>query len=184
MRKNEVVNTVMMALCELGVGILLLVDPIGLTRWIFIALGIVLVVMGALETITYFRTEPGMAFGKYLATGMAEIAAGWFCMFQYGWFIVTFPLLTILYGILILLTGFFKVQWTVDMIRLKQEKWYLAAASALLSLAFAWVILSNPFASTAALWMFVAISLIVEAFVDVFVLLFRKKLPEQRGPAV
>lgn len=43
-------------------------------------------------------------------------------MFQYNWFIATFPLLTILYGILILLTGFFKVQWAMDMIRMKQGK--------------------------------------------------------------
>ncbi len=176
MNKNEVINNVIMALCELGVGILLLVNPIGFTAWIFAALGIVLMVMGAIEIVSYIRTEPAKVFGRQnLAIGLAEIAAGLFCIFRYNWFIVTFPLLTILYGVIILLTGFVKIQWAVDMLRLKQKKWYLAAISAVLSVAFAWVILGNPFTSTAVLWTFVAVSLIVEAVVDVIALIFRRK---------
>lgn len=175
MNKNEMITTIIMALCELAVGVLLLINPIGFTAGIFIVLGIVLLAMGLLEIISYFRTEPASAFLRQsLAIGLAEIAAGLFCIFGYDWFIVTFPLLTILYGIIILLTGFVKLQWAVDMIRMKQKNWYFAAISALLSIVFAWVILGNPFASTAALWMFVAISLIVEAVVDVVILIFRK----------
>lgn len=176
MNKSEAINNVIMALCELGVGILLLVDPIGFTVWIFIVLGIVLLVMGLMEIVSYFRTEPVSAFLRQnLAIGLAEAAAGLFCIFQYDWFIVTFPLLTILYGVIILMTGFVKIQWTVDMLRMKQKKWYFAAISAVLSIIFAWVILGNPFASTAALWTFVAVSLIVEAVVDVVALIFRKR---------
>lgn len=176
MNKYEVMNHVVMALCELGIGILLLVDPIGFTVWIFLSLGIGLLVLGIMEIVTYFRTEAVSLFQRQdLAIGLAEIAAGLFCIFRYNWFIVTFPLLTILYGVLILLTGFIKIQWTVDMIRMKQKKWYLAAVSAVLSVIFAWVILDNPFTSTAVLWTFVAVSLIVEAVVDVVALIFRKR---------
>lgn len=176
MNKNEVISSVIMALCELGIGILLLVDPVGFTTWIFISLGIVLLALGCLGIVSYFRTEPVSAFWRQsLAVGLAEIAAGLFCIFRYNWFIATFPLLTILYGILILMTGFVKIQWTVDMIRLKQSKWYFAGISAVLSVAFAGVILSNPFASTTVLWTFAAVSLIVQAVVDVVALIFRKR---------
>lgn len=176
MNRNEVINNVIMALCELGAGILLLINPIGFASWIFIALGVVLLVIGLMEIVAYFQTEPVRAFLRQkLAIGLAEAALGLFCIFRYNWFIVTFPLLTILYGVIILLMGFFKIQWTVDMIRMKQKKWYLAAISAVLSVVFAWVILSNPFVSTATLWTFVAISLIVEAIIDVVTLIFRKK---------
>lgn len=176
MNKNEVINNVVMALCELGIGILLLVDPVGFTVWIFISLGIALIVMGLMEIVSYFRSESVSVFKRQeLAIGLAEIAAGCFCIFQYDWFIVTFPLLTILYGVLILLTGFVKIQWTVDMLRLKEKKWYLAGISAVLSLVFAGVILANPFTSTAVLWTFAAVSLIVEAVVDVVALIFRKR---------
>jgi len=46
----------------LGVGILLLVNPIGFTVWIFIVLGIVLLVVGLMEIVSYFRTELVSAF--------------------------------------------------------------------------------------------------------------------------
>lgn len=58
MNKNEVIKNAVMALCELGIGILLLVDPVGFTVWIFITLGIVLMAMGLIEIVSYFRSEP------------------------------------------------------------------------------------------------------------------------------
>lgn len=176
MNRNEIINNIIMALCELGIGILLLVDPVGFAVWIFILLGIVLLIMGCMEAVAYFCSEPMIVLKRHnLAVGLVEISAGLFCIFQYNWFIATFPLLTILYGIMILFTGFVKIQWTVDMIRLNEKKWYFVAVSAVLSLVFAWVILANPFTSTAVLWTFVAVSLIVEAVADVVGLIFRKR---------
>lgn len=170
------ISSIIMALCELVLGVLLLINPICFTSLVFIILGIVLAVTGIIEIIAYFRTEPaGAILRQNLAVGLAEITAGLFCIFRYEWLIAAFPLLTILYGILILMTSFAKIQWTADMIRLKQSQWYLAAISALLSAVFALIILSDPFSSTAALWIFVAVSLIVEAAADVAVLFFRKR---------
>lgn len=176
MNKSNMITGLIMALCELAVGILLLVNPIGFTSLIFIVLGIILLAAGTLEIISYFREEPAIALTRQgLAKGLAEIAAGLFCAFQSNWFIATFPLLTILYGVVILMTGFSKVQRAADMFRMKLKKWYLAAISAALSLVFAGIVLSNPFASTEALWIFVAVSLIVDAIVDAVVLVFRRK---------
>lgn len=176
MKKNEVFISIIMALCELILGVLLLINPIGFTSLVFIILGIVLAIMGITEIIVYFRTEPVYAILRQnLAVGLAETVAGLFCIFQYKWLIAAFPLLTMLYGVLILATGFAKIQWTADMLRLKQKYWYLAALNALLSTVFALTILSNPFSSIAVLWIFVAVSLIVEAVADVAVLFFRKR---------
>ena len=79
-----------------------------------------------------------------------------------------------LYGVGILLTGIAKIQWTVDMARLKMSKWFLAAIGAALSILFAAVILMNPFQSTTFLWTFVAVSLIVEAALDAIALLLSR----------
>ena len=57
------------------------------------------------------------------------------------WFIVTFPVLTILYGITVLVTGFYKVQMTVDTLRMKRVRWGWMAVGAALSLALAAIIL-------------------------------------------
>ena len=52
------------------------------------------------------------------------------------------------------------------MIRLKMKKWGLAAVSSVVTVLCALVILANPFASTAVLWMFIGVALIVEAVAD------------------
>ena len=91
------------------------------------------------------------------------------------WFIAAFPLLTVLYGIGTLVTGIAKVQWMTNRIRLKAKRWFLMGLSAALTIVCAVIILYNPFSSTAVLWTFIAITLIVEAVVDVIATIFAKE---------
>ena len=100
---------------------------------------------------------------------------GLFCALKSEWFIATFPLLTVIYGVVTLMTGLSKVQWAIDMLRQKQKYWFVALIGALLTLVFAVLILCNPFSSTAILWTFIAISLIVEAVMDILAFVFGKK---------
>ena len=64
---------------------------------------------------------------------------------------------------------------TADLIRLKKDKWYIAAISAGVSIICAAVVLGNPFTSTAALWMFTGITLIVEAVIDLVTLIVNRQ---------
>ena len=156
-----------MSLVELIIGILLLVNPIGFTSGIIIAFGIVLMIMGISTTIKYFRTEPEeAAVSQILVKGLIMLLAGAFCAFNSHWFIATFPVLTLVYGVVILITGITKVQWTIDIIRMKRSKWFWAAISAAISIVCGVVIITSPFSTTAVLWMFIGISLIVEAVLD------------------
>lgn len=91
------------------------------------------------------------------------------------WFITTFPIFTVFYGVIILVSGISKVQWSVDMFRKKQKYWYVAMMGAVLSLLFAVLILTDPFTSTAVLWTFIAVSLIIEAVVDVLTFIFSRR---------
>lgn len=169
---NPVFGKVLLCICEVLVGILLLINPIGFTTAIIKIVGVLLMLIGALEIYRYFRLSPEIAFKEQgLAKGLCVVLGGLFCLFRSKWFIITFPLMTILYGIVILITGIVRIQWTVDMLRMKTEHWYLAAIGAVLSLIFAGVILANPFGTTTFLWTFVAISLIVDAVADLVVLI-------------
>ncbi|RKI27308.1 hypothetical protein D7V82_09570 [bacterium 1xD8-6] len=165
------IGGIVMCLFEIMAGILLLVNPVIFTSGIIVALGIVLLVIGLLGVISYFRMEPAEAAMKQtLAKGLAVSAAGLFCIVQYQWFVESFSILAILYGVIILTMGFSKIQWAVDMLRMEREKWFLAAIGALLSVVAAVVILMNPFSSTKILWMFVGVSLILQAAVDIMAL--------------
>lgn len=156
-----------MSLVELIIGILLLINPVGFTTGIIVAVGIALMLVGVGTTIRYFSIDATEAsVRQLLAKGLLLLLAGAACTFCSYWFLVTFPILTLIYGVVILVAGITKLQWMVDMIRMKRRRWFFAAISAGTSILCGIAIVSNPFASTAAVWMFIGISLIVEAIFD------------------
>lgn len=158
---------VAMSLAELIIGILLLVNPIGFTSGIIVTFGVVMMIWGICSVIKYFSTKPEEAVvDRSLEKGLAELLAGAFCALHSHWFIATFPVLTLVYGVVILLAGLKKLQWMVDYLRLKRSRWFLVGISAVISITCGFVIISNPFSTTAVLWMFIGISLIVEAVFD------------------
>lgn len=168
-------SKLIMALCELVMGIVLLINPVGFTTAIITILGVLLLFAGLISVLRYFKTAPEVAAqSEVLTQGLLEIIAGLFCIFKSNWFMVTFPLLTVLYGVITLVAGISKIQWTVDLVRTKAEKWFWAAISAAVTLVCSAVILVNPFSTTAILWTFIAVTLIVEAVFDVIVAVFAK----------
>lgn len=176
MKTSSKVSSIILSVCEAIIGILLLINPVGFTTGIIIFLGIVLLIMGIANIVQYFRTAPEAAAGEQgLTLGCIKTLGGLFCILRSGWFIATFTILTILYGIGTLIAGIAKIQWTVDKIRLKMKKWFWTVIGATLTIVCAVIILCNPFSSTAALWMFIAITLIVEAVVDIVAAIFVKE---------
>jgi len=79
------------------------------------------------------------------------------------------------YGVGVLSAGLAKVQFTFDMIRQKNKKWFFALIGAAISIVCAIIILNNPFATTAVLWIFTGISLIVEAVFDAVTLIVSRE---------
>lgn len=174
-------GSVAMSLAEIIIGILLLVNPVAFTSGIIVAFGIVLMITGIGTTIKYFRTEPEeAAVSQILVKGLIELLAGAFCAFNSHWFIATFPVLTLVYGVVILVAGITKLQWTVDIIRMKRSKWFCMAISAAISILCGVTVITNPFSTTAVLWMFIGISLIVDAVFDMIGGVFGNR--EKREP--
>ena len=168
--KKVSLNTgnLMTCVLELLVGILLLIDPVGFTSAIIVIFGILLTVAGIFSIVKYFRTDAETASQEHgLDKGLVCALFGLFCVFKSNWFLGAFPLLTVLYGILMLACGVCKIQWTVDMLRMKQKYWYIGAISAALTIIFAVLVLINPFSAVASLWTFVGVTMIIEAVLDI-----------------
>lgn len=171
-----------MFLLEILVGVLLLINPVGFTSGIIMGAGLVLLLVGIVCIIKYFRAEPQEAAkSQNLMKGLIALLAGSFCALRSEWFVVTFPVITLIYGVVILITGLGKIQWTVDILRQKKPRWFLCALSALVSTACGLVIIAAPFTTTAVLWMFTGIGLIVDACFDIVALIFtnRKATPDE-----
>ena len=171
-----------MFLLEILVGVLLLINPVGFTSGIIMGAGLVLLLVGIVCIIKYFRAEPQEAAkSQNLMKGLIALLAGSFCALRSEWFVVTFPVITLIYGVVILITGLGKIQWTVDILRQKKPRWFLCALSALVSTACGLVIIAAPFTTTAVRWMFTGIGLIVDACFDIVALIFtnRKAIPDE-----
>lgn len=161
---------------EALVGVLLLIDPTGFTKIIIMAAGILLTITGILQIISYFKSAPTVgAIGMGLSRGLLETVGGCFCIFDADWFVGTFPILAILYGLAILVVGIVKVETTVDLIRLKNHYWFVSFISAIVTIACAIVIIANPFSAVAAIWLFIGVTLIIEALIDIASLIFSTK---------
>lgn len=172
-------NGILLCLCETLIGILLIINPVIFTSGIVIACGIVLIIVGLISIIKYFCMNTQEAvLSQNLLKGLVLLLVGTLCVLNYKWFFATFSLLTIIYGAMILLAGLGKIQWTVNMIRLKREKWFLMGISAIISIVCAIVIIFNPFATITILWQFTGISLIVEAIFDVVSLILNRQKKE------
>lgn len=171
-RVGTTAGRIVVCLLELAVGILLLVDPMGFTSGIIIAVGIALLLNGVVCIVRYFQTPPEQAATQtMLAQGLLSVTVGLFCVTKSEWFLVTFQMLTILYAVAVLVTGFYKVQTAVDLLRRNVKDWQWTAISAVLSLVLALVILWNPFTSSVVLWQFIAVYLIAEAVFDMVTLI-------------
>ncbi len=161
---------------EIAIGALLLINPVGFTSVVFMVLGGLLSIWGAARIVSYFRMTPEEGYRSgALANGLLLLLAGLFCIFRWEWLAVTFPILTTLYGVITLVNGVNKVQWCVDLLRLKRPYWLVSLAGAGLTLAFGLMILLYPFSSTAALWTFIAVTLLVEAIADAATMVFETR---------
>lgn len=172
--KTSKARSILLSVCELIVGILLLIDPIGFTGTIIVFLGIALSILGIVNIVQYFRDPPAQAILKQsLAHGCLELAAGIFFVVK-STYIASLSLLTVLYGVGILILGITKVQWTVDQIRLKTDRWFLTAISAALTILCAVIILCNP----TVVWTLIAVFLILEAVMDIVAAILTRKRAE------
>jgi len=184
MKKQTGTAELLLCLGEILVGILLLVNPVGFTSGIITAGGIVLAAVGFYNIIWYFKTPAEEAArGSRLAMGLGVMAVGLFCVFGTRKITAAFSLLTMLYGIAVLAAGLGKVQVTMDLLRCKKPRWYLAAAAAAVTLICGAVVLLNPFNATQVLWQFIGISLLAEAVLDLVSIIACGRLRSDAPPA-
>ena len=162
------IKEIIFCISELVIGILLLINPVSFTSGIIVLLGVSMLATGILFGYKYFRMDAEEAKkGNMLTFAILLVMMGAFCILRSDWFIATFPILTVIYGIMMLVAGVSKIQTMVDMLRLHNNKWFWAGINAVVSIICAVVILWSPFTSTAVLWIFAGVSLIVEAVLDI-----------------
>ncbi len=173
---QKYLSGMVLSLFEIFVGILLLIDPFAFTSGIIMVLGAILMFVGLICVFKYFREDAEKAsLEQNLFKALIALTLGGFCVLGNGFIVEISALLTFVYGAVILITGFSKIQKTIDLLRLKKTKWGFTAISAAVTVICAALILFNPFGATEWIWRFIGISLIVEALIDALAVLLGGK---------
>lgn len=166
-RLQRNIHKIILCLAQIVIAVLLLINPDAFTAGIIVAISIFGVAQGIVHIIRYLRMAPiEAARQQLLSKGLGLIIVGLFAMFRSSWFIGIFPLLAVLYGVVILAVAVMRVQWSVDMMRIGNPAWKFMGAGALISLAMGVVIVLHPFATVSVLWSFVAVTLLISAVMD------------------
>lgn len=184
---TENLQKIILSVIQLVVAILLLIDAEGFTTVIMMAAGVLIIVLGGLAVLRYVKLTPVAAAQQHLlARGLTAILLGATVLIQHSSLVALFPLLAVLYGAMLLITGVIRVQWTVDMLRMKRSHWGVMAVSAVITTGLALVILFHPQFVMPVMWVFVAVSMIIGAVMDAAVVvleLFKGKSAKQAEAA-
>ena len=163
----------LMVLLLITFGVLLLVNPDLFSMWIVRIIGCLLIVLSGVEFYRYFKAKPEEASNStdfFLAA--VFLAVGIFCICAANWLLRAFPIFAVIFGILQILVGFYKLQKTVDDLRMKRPFWYLKAIGAAISLAFGFIIAVYSEMTFMGVWIFTAIALIFEGIFDAFAMIY------------
>ncbi len=166
---------IIIAICEIIVGILLLTDPQALAAGIAVCIGLGILLYGFKNIVLYFTTEPKTSFAeRKMKWGIIQVIIGIICVINTGWLMGAFSALTFIYGIIILIVGIGKAQTAVSYAEYGIKKWIWTALAAALTIICALIIIFNPFGSTIIIWTFIGASLIVQAILDLIGVAFLK----------
>jgi len=142
---SKYVNTLALGIIELVIGIFLLITPPGLAVAILIATGVLLLADGLIRCIMYFREPVADAKKSHkLMSGLFILTCGVFFLFNSSFVVGIFPALAAMYGILVMMSVFLKIEMLVTLVREKQYTWYIMTCSLLFSFLAMMILFGSP----------------------------------------
>ena len=167
-------------LCVLGV--VLFVWPGVSVAVIGELLGIGMIVFGAVKVAGYLSRDLfRLAFQYDLAFGVLLIALGIVTLTHPG---ETIGFLCVVYGILVLSDGLFKVQIAIDSKRFGLSTWWLILALAVITVVVGIVLVARPSDSSRVLIVLMGVSMLCEGLLDLGTVITAVKIIKHQQPDV
>ena len=166
--------------CVLGVVLLVMSERC--VPWIGRALGIGMVVCGAIKLGGYFSKDLfRLAFQYDLAFGILLIAVGIITLCHPG---EAMSFLCVIFGIPVLADGLFKIQIAVDARRFGIPQWWLVLALAVLTGVIGLLLVLRPTEGAQVLVMLMGVSLLLDGALNLSVALCAVKVVRHQQPDV
>lgn len=146
--------------CMSALGLVLTICPGLASSVVFNAIGIVGIIIGAIHLVRYFMLDPKASLkSNGMVAGLMWLVGGILIMALKGFLLSLLPMF---FGLVLLVGGIIKLQYTLNFKRMGVTRWYLELAATILSIAFGAIILINPFNTALLLMRIVGIALLIE----------------------
>ncbi|MBC8535565.1 HdeD family acid-resistance protein [Feifania hominis] len=147
-------------------GLVLIIFPSGSVKFVCIALGVGLVVSGAVDIIGYFSNADRTFFQSALFTGILYLGLGIWMLVNPGFFLSLFQ---IVLGVFIVIHGAADCQQAFSLKRVGYDSWQPALVIGVLTIGLGAFIVLNPFGATVAMTVFFGVVLLFDGVSDLWI---------------
>ncbi len=150
-------------------GLLLIVFPQTSVNIICYIVGIALCILGIMSIVGYFREMTDIFGSLGLAQGIALIAAGLIVVIRP---LVISGMITLVFGIIMVLDGILKLQYAFDLFRIRAKYWWVVLVASAVMITVGAIVVFNPFGSESVLVVFTGVFLILDSLSDVATVMY------------
>lgn len=166
MKRNYFVNAVIMVL----LGLVLVIWPHILGVMLCYLLGGALVVMGIFQLIGFLRGERLGFYNKFnMLMGIVLVLLGiWICTQPH----IVLSIIPVVVGIIVLFHGLMDIQYTFDIKKTGNSKWWIALIAAIITIVVGLMLVFNPFTAYEITMVLLGIAMLYDGGSDLVLLAF------------
>lgn len=163
-------NYFITAIITVVLGIVLIIWPDELGVMLCYLVGGALIVMGVFQLIDFLRGERLGFFRKFnMLMGIVLVLLGiWICTQPR----IVLSIVPVVVGILVLVHGLMDIQYTLDIKKTGNSKWWIALIAAILTFAAGLLLVLNPFTVYEITMVLVGVAMLYDGGSDLAILLF------------
>jgi len=157
-------------------GLVLIICPGLASSVVFNVIGFIGIIIGVVHLARYSMLDAKSSIASNgMFVGLTWLVGGILIIALKGFLL---SLLPIFFGLILLIGGIAKLQYTLNFKRMGVNRWYFELAATILSIAFGVIILVNPFNTALLLMRIIGIALLIEGVQDLISRYAYKKTSE------
>lgn len=160
-------NTMVMSIVYIILGLILLIFPDTTARTICYVAGGAIIALGVITIFSYMAREIRIRYYQNdFALGLLEVLAGIFFIWKSDLIISLIPFL---FGFIVMISGFIKLQQALDIKMMGISSWYTILIVGIINVIFGLILLINPFEAAGVLFMLIGAGLLFSGISDIII---------------
>lgn len=166
MKQNYFINAVIMVI----LGLVLVIWPHILGVMLCYLLGGALILMGVIQLVIFLRGERLGFYNKFsMLMGIVLVLLGiWICTQPH----IVLSIIPVVVGIIVLIHGLMDIQYTLDIKRTGNTKWWIALIAAILTFIVGLLLVFNPFTAYEISMILLGVAMLYDGGSDLVLLIF------------